>query len=262
MATLSPTSNKEQIFYRTYTPYIPEYMSGYTGHIPHVQKEEYINRIVHTKHIPGYMGFVSSIKAENKFGESYGKETAESLAGTIPKGADVPPYVRYTSTAREDYKDQSKVKTQSTAQLLGISEPNVVYKKSIPVDTINKFFGVHGKTDKENCIMEKQSYERDYEKFWEFLDSNDLDYIEKKPGDINESNMAYWGVQHSVQELHPELKYDPIPGYMGTNRSIVSENIFGMTYKNSLRRADELLEKIKMDKAAQLYKSSTYQIKY
>jgi hypothetical protein len=35
-----------------------------------------------------------------------------------------------------------------------------------------------------------------------------------------------------------------------------------MTYKNSLRRADELLEKIKMDKAAQLYKSSTYQIKY
>jgi hypothetical protein len=51
MATLSPTSNKEQIFYQTYTPYIPAYMSGYTGHIPHVQKEEFINRIVHTKHI-------------------------------------------------------------------------------------------------------------------------------------------------------------------------------------------------------------------
>ena len=67
MATLSPTSNKEQIFYQTYTPYMPAYMSGYTGHIPHVQKEEFINRIVHTKHIPGYMGFVSSIKAENKF---------------------------------------------------------------------------------------------------------------------------------------------------------------------------------------------------
>ena len=33
-------------------------------------------------------------KAENKFWESYGKETSESLAGTIPKG--VPPYVRYT----------------------------------------------------------------------------------------------------------------------------------------------------------------------
>ena len=54
--------------------------------------------------------------------------------------------------------------------------------------------------------------------------------------------MAYWGVQHETQELHPELKFDPIPGYMGTTRAIVSENIFGMTYKNSLRNADELVK--------------------
>ncbi len=51
------------------------------------------------------------------------------------------------------------------------------------------------------------------------------------------------GVQHSIQELHPELKFNPIPGYMGVNSSIVSENIFGMTYKNSLRKADEVQEK-------------------
>ena len=55
-------------------------MAGYTGHIPTVQKEEFVNQIVHTKHIPGYMGFVSAIKSENKHGESYGKETAQSLA--------------------------------------------------------------------------------------------------------------------------------------------------------------------------------------
>ena len=92
--------------YQTYKEQLPEYMAGYTGHIPTVQKEEYINHIVHTKHIPGYMGFVSAIKSENKYGESYGKETAQSLAGTIRKGTDVPSYVRYTSTAREDYKEQ------------------------------------------------------------------------------------------------------------------------------------------------------------
>ena len=85
------------------------------------------------------MGFVSAIKSENKYGESYGKETAQSLAGTIRKGTDVPSYVRYTSTAREDYKERSKIKAQSTAELLGISEPNVTYKKPLPVDTINKF---------------------------------------------------------------------------------------------------------------------------
>ncbi len=119
-------------------------MAGYTGHIPKYEKEEFINRIVHIKHIPGYMGFVSAIQSENKYGESYGKETAQSLAGTIRKGTDVPSYIRYTSTAREDYNGKSKKDEVSTAELLGISEPNVTYKKPLPVDTINKFFGVVG----------------------------------------------------------------------------------------------------------------------
>ena len=244
-----------EVVYQTYKEELPEYMAGYTGHIPTFQKEEFINHIVHKKHIPGYMGFVSAIKAENKYGESYGKETAQSLAGTIRKGTDVPPYVRYTSTAREDYKEKSRIKTQSTAELLGISEPNVVYKKPLPVDTINKFFGVTG-SQNDAEIIEKQNYEKNYEKFWQFLESNELDYVEKKPADFKESNMAYWGVQHEPQELHPELKFDPIPGYMGTTRAIVSENIFGMTYKNSLRSADQLVKQINQNKAEQLYKSS------
>ena len=163
--------------------------------------------------------------------------------------------LRYTSTHMEDYKDQSKVKTQSTASLLGIREPNVTYKKPLPVDTINKFFGVESKGLNAH-IIEKQSFERNYEKFWEFLDSNELDYNPRKIEDFKESNMKYWGVQHSVQELHPELKFDPIPGYMGVNRSIVSENIFGMTYKNSLRKADEVQEKMNLDRASQLYRSA------
>jgi len=244
-----------EVAYQTYKEELPEYMAGYTGHIPTVQKEEFVNRIVHTKHIPGYMGFVSAIKSENKYGESYGKETAQSLAGTIRKGTDVPSYVRYTSTAREDYKEKSKIKAQSTAELLGISEPNVTYKKPLPVDTINKFFGVVG-SQNDAEIIEKQNFEKNYEKFWQFLESNELDYVEKKPGDFKESNMAYWGVQHEPQELHPELKFDPIPGYMGTTRAIVSENIFGMTYKNSLRNADELVNQINQNKAEQLHKSA------
>jgi len=43
---------------------------------------------------------------------------------------------------------------------------------------------------------------------------------------------------------------------MGTTRAIVSENIFGMTYKNSLRNADEIVDQINRNKAEQLYKSS------
>lgn len=235
---------------------IPNYITGYTGHIPNIQKEEKINRIIHTKHIPGYQGYIPSISSENKFGESYGKETAKSLAGTIPKGADVPSWVRYTSTTREAFVNQSTVKTPSTAELLGIGSRSDHYKKPIPIDTINKYWGIDSIKNKNEEVVQKQTYERCYEKFWEFLDSNELDYIEKPPEDFAQSNNAYWGVKKSVQEEHPELKYDPIPGYQGTNRSIVSENIFGMTFKNSLRRAEDLLNKIKNDKAEQLYRSS------
>ena len=53
-----------EVVYQTYKEELPEYMAGYTGHIPTVQKEEFVNQIVHTKHIPGYMGFVSAIKSE------------------------------------------------------------------------------------------------------------------------------------------------------------------------------------------------------
>ena len=234
----------------------PTYMSGYTGHIPNIDREEFVNRIVHTKHIPGYRGFVPSIQAENKFGESYGKETAKSLKGEIPKGADVPPYSRYTSTAREAYVNQRTVRTQSTGELLGIGNRVISYKKPIPIATINKYWGVDTKKNAQEEVVQKQTYEGNYNKFWEFIDSNELDYVEKPPADFNKSNMAYWGVQHSVQDEHPELKYDPIPGYQGMNRAVYAENIFGMTYKNSIRRAAELLDKIKEDKAQQLYRSS------
>ena len=54
----------DKVVYQTYKEELPEYMAGYTGHIPTVQKEEFVNQIVHTKHIPGYMGFVSAIKSE------------------------------------------------------------------------------------------------------------------------------------------------------------------------------------------------------
>ena len=116
-------------------PIYLNHIVGYTGHIPSVHKEEEINHIIHTKHIPGYAGYIPSICSENKFGESYGKETAKSLKGEIPKGADVPSYVRYTSTAREAFINQRAVKTQSTAELLGISSRKDYYKKPIPVDT-------------------------------------------------------------------------------------------------------------------------------
>ena len=137
--------------------------------------------------------------------------------------------------------------------MIGIGSRSVSFKRPIPIDTINKYWGIDSIKNKNEEVVQKQAYRRNYEKFWEFLDTNELDYKEKPRIDLRVSNNAYWGVKKEVQEEHPELKYDPIPGYQGTNRSIVAENIFGMTYKNSLREAEDLLKKIKVDKANPSY---------
>ena len=73
---------------------------------------------------------------------------------------------------------------------------------------------------------------------------------------MDKSINNFWGVEPSVQDTHPDLKFKPIPGYQGENRSIRSENIFGLTYEHARKRADDLLFQISNDKAEQLLKSS------
>lgn len=40
----------------------------------------------------------------------------------------------------------------------------------------------------------------------------------------------------------------PLPGYTGTTRKIVAANIFGQTYANSLKTAEELQKKSERDR--------------
>lgn len=54
------------------------------------------------------------------------------------------------------------------------------------------------------------------------------------------------------------MKFKPIPGYQGVNRTFNSENIFGLTYENSRKKAEDVLKKINEEKSAQLMKSSKF----
>lgn len=178
-------------------------MPGYTGHIPKIQRPEVINKIHHTSHILGYSGFIPSVKAENKFGESFGKTSMYSLNNSIPKGRDVPPYERYTSTSRETYKNQRNVKLLSTAELLGVTTRKETYKKPIPIGTINKFWGIDTVNNCNDEVVQKQSYEQNLRNFWSFVDSNALDYKEDLHEDFTLSNNSFWGIKKEVQEVHP-----------------------------------------------------------
>ena len=180
-----------------------QYMPGYTGHQSLREHEEILNKIQLSKHIPGYSGYIPNIKSENKFSESYGKVTAQSINQTIPKGMDVPPYMRYTSTMRENFVNQRNVKIMSTAELLGVSARKDVYKKPIPIDTINKFWGIDNRKYSTDDTVNMQALDQATKNFWSFVDSNELDYNDKKASDISTSVNSFWGVNKKVQELHP-----------------------------------------------------------
>ena len=85
-------------------------MPGYTGYKPQFQNdghEEEGNRD-NRFFIPGYCGYVPSIKSENAFGESYGKTTSQSVAGTIKPGFELEASEKYRSMNQTKFTNQSE----------------------------------------------------------------------------------------------------------------------------------------------------------
>ena len=104
---------------------------------------------------------------------------------------------------RENFVNQRSVKTMSTAELLGVSSRKDTYKKPIPIDTINKFFGIDPKQQGDDEVLQKQTSEQNYTNFWSFVDSNQINCDVSPPETYNESNKAFWGIGKTVQDLHP-----------------------------------------------------------
>ena len=186
------------------------YMPGYTGYTRQPEQTEVLNKIQHAKHIPGYGGYIPSVKAENKFSESYGKVTAQSINHVIPKGTDLPPYMRYTSSMRESFVNQRNVKIMSTAELLGVSSRQDTYKKPIPIDTINKFWGIDSSKFAYDDSVLTQTFVQSQKNFWSFVNVNKIDFKDSKQSDIAASLGSFWGVNKNVQELFPGIYYKKI----------------------------------------------------
>lgn len=84
---------------------------GYTGCIPF--KEEDLSQyqeIAANGQIPGYIGYIPSVKPENLYGKTYGKITENCYNGRYHQGTDLPAQIRFTSTAKETYVDPKGVK--------------------------------------------------------------------------------------------------------------------------------------------------------
>jgi hypothetical protein len=96
-------------------------LPGYTGHIPGKIEEDYVPpKTEARKHIPGtyilyltkifagYGGYVPGVKSENVFGQTYGKTSYASSAGTFHRGIDEPSNIKYQSMFKAEFIEHSK----------------------------------------------------------------------------------------------------------------------------------------------------------
>mmetsp|Transcript_14317 Transcript_14317/g.10357 ORF Transcript_14317/g.10357 Transcript_14317/m.10357 type:complete len:117 (-) Transcript_14317:25-375(-) len=72
----------------------------------------------------------------------------------------------------------------------------------------------------------------------------------KPPQSEMEAMDVFYGIQD--QKKKGEMFGNPIPGYSGVNRRIQADNVFGMTYAESRRRAMESQMRIDLDKGETL----------
>lgn len=78
-------------------------------------------------------------------------------------------------------------------------------KKPIPIDTINKFWGIDSKNETNNEILQKQSITQAEKNLWSFVESNPLNMKEKKAEDFEGSNNCYWGVTEDIYQKYPGI---------------------------------------------------------
>jgi hypothetical protein len=84
--------------------------------------------------IPGYSGYIPSIKSENIHGSTYGKTTKQSERGVFQKGSTLPPSLRFTSTNQANFVDQMQYH-DPLDDIVAPSSDN-----QVPLGEISKFF--------------------------------------------------------------------------------------------------------------------------
>ena len=79
----------------------------------------------------GYGGYITGIKSENVYGETYGKTTFQSSAKTFNRGMDQPPHVKYNTTMKAEFLDNAvrACEAETVATIVGVQRGEDLYKK-------------------------------------------------------------------------------------------------------------------------------------
>ena len=91
--------------------------------------------------------------------------------------------------------------------------------------------------------------------------NNEKTFSKQKPDETYDDALkVFYGVEEPKDQAQP--LGNPIPGYSGVNRRVQADNVFGMTYAEARRRAQESQNRITVEKGDTLKMTSTYVPEY
>ncbi len=118
------------------------------------------------------------------------------------------------------------LKTLSNREILRKDDPNDVYKQPIPLDMINKFYGMDSRILLQDDTVQKQAFDQSYKNFWSFVDFN-------MKFDGNTVKKASTCNHTFTQQIKPAYSMTTGQGCSGVQ----------MTYQEARERANQLSNK-------------------
>lgn len=83
---------------------------------------------------------------------------------------------------------------------------------------------------------------------------------QKKEESYEDALRIFYGVE--VPRNEAQKLGEPIPGYCGVNRRVQADNVFGMTYAEARRRAQDSQNRIELEKGETLKTTSQFVPEY
>jgi len=120
---------------------------------------------------------------------------------------------------KQEFIHHATQQHESVAQTVGVDRGETCFKRPVPPAAIAAFYGAE--------------------------DPNVADPFSERPPaeqeaaceqDIDAAAAVFYGVDEPAKGLALGC---PIPGYSGVNRRVEADNVFGMTYAEALRKADD-----------------------
>ena len=188
------------------------------------------------------------------YGKTFGKHTFESSTGDYEKGIDLPAEKKFQSTLQKEFVDQKQVDFEPAAKIVGINRQDDTYQRPIDPHTQSKFWGTE---DRDN-IASETNLKNNTKAFYTCDVDHGETYAKRKAAQTQDKAVESFYNLQNKEEKHMV----PIPGYSGVSRRVAADNIFGMTYAEARRCADDSQKKISEEKGDTLKTNQVFVPEY